>query len=155
MELMSSDEARDVRKLLTYPIESAGGIMTTEFASIPANLTAKQAIDYLRESIEEDETVFYVYVVETGNKLIGVLSLTDIIMAKPGTVVADFMHKRVVTVQLLDDQEKVAQIIAKYNLLAVPVVDEEDTMHGIVTVDDALDQIIPTAWKKRLPRMYH
>jgi magnesium transporter len=155
LELMDKEEAKDVRKLLTYPIESAGGIMTTEFATIPPDLTAEQAINYLRENIEEAETVFYVYVVGENNVLLGVFSLSDLIMAQPNRKVADFMHKRVVNVKLLDDQEKVAQVIAKYNLLAVPVVDENEILHGIVTADDALDQIIPTAWKKRLPRMYH
>jgi magnesium transporter len=93
--------------------------------------------------------------VDNENSLIGVFSLTDLILAKPDRKVADFMHKRVVSVHLLDEQDKVAQVIAKYNLLAVPVVDHHNTLHGIVTADDALDQILPTAWKKRLPRMYH
>ncbi len=155
LELMDSEDARDVRKLLGYPIESAGGIMTTEFTTIKPELTAGQAIPYLRENIEEAETVFYVYVLDENNSLIGVFSLSDLIMAEPEVKVADFMHKRVVSVHLLDDQEKVAQMIAKYNLLAVPVIDEDNVMHGIVTADDALDQIIPTAWKKKLPRLYH
>lgn len=155
LNLMDKEEAKDVRKLLAYPIESAGGIMTTEFATVHDNLTADQAIAYLRETIEEAETVFYVYVLDENNVLIGVFSLIDLILARPDRKVADFMHKRVVNVELLDDQEKVAQVIAKYNLLAVPVVDENQVMHGIVTADDALDQIIPTAWKKRLPRLYH
>ncbi len=75
-------------------------------------------------------------------------------MAKPETPVTEFMHTRVVTVDLLDSQDDIAQAISKYNLVALPVVDDERRLHGIVTADDALDKIIPTAWKKRLPRMY-
>jgi magnesium transporter len=155
LKLMNSEEARDVRKLLAYPVESAGGIMTTEYIAIKPNLSANQVINVLREALSEAGTVFNIYVVDDGNCLVGVFSLTDLIMAKPRQPAADFMRRRVVSVQLLDEQDKVAQVIAKYNLLAVPVVDENNVLHGIVTADDALDQIIPTAWKKRLPRMYH
>ena len=104
--------------------------------------------------MEEAETIFYVYVTDDDGALLGVFSLSDLILASPGKQVADFMHERVVSVELLDEQEKVAQVIAKYDLLAVPVVDEQNVLHGIVTADDALDKIIPTAWKKRLPRFY-
>ena len=155
LNLMDSEEASDVRKLLTFPVDSAGGIMTTDYVTVQADETAAQVISHLRETIEEAETIFYVYVLGAGDKLIGVFSLSDLIRAQPDVKVADFMHRRVVSVHLLDEQEKVAQVVAKYNLLAVPVVDHHDILHGIVTADDALDQIIPTAWKKRLPRMYH
>ncbi|NTU75534.1 MAG: CBS domain-containing protein, partial [Anaerolineaceae bacterium] len=80
--------------------------------------------------------------------------LSDLILAKPDAPISEFMHKRVVTVNLEDSQEDVARVIARYNLMSVPVVDEFDVMQGIVTADDALDKIIPTAWKKRLPRFY-
>jgi Mg/Co/Ni transporter MgtE len=77
------------------------------------------------------------------------------VFAQPETPVTAFMEKRIVTLNLEDSQEDCAQVIAKYNLLAVPIVDDQKRMHGIVTADDALDKIIPTAWKKRLPRLYH
>ena len=155
LALMEKDEAADVRKLLAYPEYSAGGIMTTEYASVPCDLTAGQAIQYLREAGNEAETIFYVYVVDQDNCLVGVFSLSSLIFADPNTLISDFMIKRVISVQLLDDQDKVAQMISKYDLLALPVVDQQNQMHGIVTADDALDKIIPTAWKKRLPRFYH
>jgi magnesium transporter len=154
LALMEADEAKDVRKLLAYPEESAGGIMTTEYAALRPELNAEQAISSLRRKEEEAETIFYVYVTDPKDHLLGVFSLSDLIFAQPETPVSDFMDKRLITVQLLDDQDAVAQTIAKYNLLAVPVVDEENRLHGIVTADDALDKIIPTAWKKRLPRFY-
>jgi len=155
LALMEKDEAEDVRKLLTYPEDSAGGIMTTEYGSVPCDLTAGQAIQYLREADNEAETIFYVYVVDQENCLVGVFSLSSLIFADPNTLVSDFMTKRVISVQLLDDQDDVAQMISKYDLLALPVVDQQNHLHGIVTADDALDKIIPTAWKKRLPRFYH
>jgi len=152
--LMEDDEAKDVRKLLAYPEDTAGGIMTTEYVAVSADLTAEQAISYLRETADQAETIFYVYVTDSAGHLLGVFSLQDLILAHPRTPVTEFMHSRVISANLSDSQEAVAQIVAKYNLLAVPVVDDEGRLHGIVTADDALDKIIPTAWKKRLPRMY-
>jgi Mg/Co/Ni transporter MgtE len=84
----------------------------------------------------------------------GVFSLNDLIFADPQALVQEFMEERVKSVSPLDEQQEVAQIITKYDLLAVPVVDDQDVIQGIVTADDALDKIIPTAWKKRLPRFY-
>jgi CBS domain-containing protein/sporulation protein YlmC with PRC-barrel domain len=155
LKLMEHEDAEDVRKLLTYPEDTAGGIMTTEYVDIDPDLTTEQAIAVLRENAEEAETIFYVYVTDADNRLLGVFSLSDLVLAKPGTPVKDFLHGRVVSVLLEASQDEVAQVIAKYNLLAVPVVDEQDRLHGIVTADDALDKIIPTKWKKRLPRLYH
>jgi Mg/Co/Ni transporter MgtE len=154
LNLMERDEAEDVRKLLAYPEDSAGGIMTTEFMAVPPDLTADQAIAYLRENAHEAETIFYAYVTDRDGCLIGVFSLQDLVLAQPQTPVNEFMHQRLVSVNPLDSQDEVAQAISKYNLLAIPVVDEAGKIHGIVTADDALDKIIPTAWKKRLPRMY-
>jgi len=155
LELMEDEDADDVRRLLTYPVDSAGGLMTTEYAAVLPGLTAEQAIISLRDSASEAETIFYIYVVDTENHLLGALSLSDLLFAQPSTPVSNFMHARVVSVQLEDEQEKIAQVVAKYNLLAVPVVDEQNCLHGMVTADDALDKIIPTAWKKRLPRFYY
>lgn len=154
LALMEKSEADDVRKLLAYPEDSAGGIMTTEYAAIPSNLTATDAIQQLRGMVDEVETMFYVYVVDEDGHLTGVFSLNNLIFASPKQKVSDFMTDRLITVNLSDDQNTVAQTVAKYDLLAVPVVDEENHLQGIVTADDALDKIIPTAWKKRLPRFY-
>jgi len=155
LALMQKEESDDVRKLLSYPEDSAGGIMTTEYAYVPADVTAEGAIKFLRETATDAETLFYVYVTDTQDHLMGVFSLKSLIFADPTAHVSDFMEQRVKTVNLLDEQDEVAQTITKYDLLAVPVVDEQNVMHGIVTADDALDKIIPTAWKKRLPRFYH
>ena len=156
LDLMEDDEAQDVKKLLTYPEDSAGGIMSTEYTTIPRGLTVAQALEFVRKSAEahDDETMYYVYIVDDSNKLIGVASLRDLVMALPNRPVDTLREDNPVTVDVLTPQEEVARVIAKYNLLAVPVVDEDGVFHGIVTVDDAIDAIIPTAWKKRLPRFF-
>ncbi|MBC8249686.1 MAG: magnesium transporter [Anaerolineales bacterium] len=156
LELMEDEDAADVRRLLAYPEDSAGGIMTTEFATVPKGLTAGQALDYLRhsEAAQEDEALYYVYVTDTAGHLTGALSLRELVMCAPDTSLSDVAETDLVTVDLHTPQDEVAHLIAKYDLLAVPVVDEEGLLHGVVTVDDAIDAFIPTAWKKRLPRFY-
>jgi Mg/Co/Ni transporter MgtE len=155
LKLMEREEADDVRKLLTYPEDMAGGIMTTDYIAISSDLTAEQAISVLRDTAHEAEIIYYVYVTDSDNRLIGAFSLQDLVLARPHSPVSEFMHRRIVSVNLDESQEQVAQLISKYNLSAVPVVDSQRRLHGIVTADDALDKIIPTKWKKRLPRMYH
>jgi magnesium transporter len=155
LNIMEKDDAEDVRKLLTFPEESAGGIMNTEFMTVPVELTASQAIARIRETANDAETIYYTYVTDEENHLLGVFSLRQLVLANPKKHIKEFMEKHVITVDLTDDQDHCAQIISKYNLLAVPVVDKKNVIHGIVTSDDALDKIIPTAWKKRLPKLYH
>ncbi len=155
LNIMEKDEAEDVRKLLTFPEDSAGGIMNTEFVTVPVDLTAGQAITRIRETANEAETIYYTYVTDEEDHLLGVFSLRQLVLANPKTHIKDFMETHLITVDLTDDQNRCAQIISKYNLLAVPVVDKNNVLHGIVTSDDALDKIIPTAWKKRLPKLYH
>lgn len=155
LNLMQHDEAEDVRRLLTFPVDSAGGLMNTEYVSVPPSLNVTEIIALLRSSARDAETIYYVYVTEPDGRLIGVFSLRELVLADPKTPVTEFMHKRLVTVRVNDSQEDVAQAVSKYNLLALPVVDEQGHIQGIVTADDALDKIIPTAWKKRIPRLYH
>jgi Mg/Co/Ni transporter MgtE len=129
--------------------------MTTEFVAVSPELTAEQVMQVLRENAEEAETVFYVYAWDSAEHLLGVISLKNLVLNQPTAPIREFMERRVVSVHLNDSQDEVAQVIAKYNLLAVPVVDDQERLQGIVTADDALDKIIPTAWKKRLPKLYH
>ena len=118
-------------------------------------MTAQEAISYLRREAEALDEVYYVYVVDAEEHLLGVFTLRDLIVAAPDAPVTSFARPAEVRVQLYDPQEHVARVIAKYNLLAVPVVDTENRLQGIVTVDDAIDIILPVAWKKRLPRIFH
>ena len=152
--LMEKDEKAEVQELLGYPEDSAGGIMTTEFVAVPAHLTAAETIDMLRQLEPNAETIYYVYVTDDDGRLVGVLSLRDLIVAAPDTLIGDVMIKEPVAVGVLADQDEVAEVVAHYNLLAVPVIDDDGRLAGIVTVDDALDTVLPTAWKRRLPRLF-
>lgn len=154
LELMEDDEAKDVIKLLAYPEDSAGGIMNTDFYSVSPDQTALQVMEQMRATVPEVESLDYIYVTDADMHLLGVFSLRKLVLSSPNSLVSDFMEKRVVTINLLDSQEECAQAVSKYNLIAIPVIDEQKCIHGIITADDALDKIIPTAWKKRLPRFY-
>jgi magnesium transporter len=156
LDLMEDEDATDIQKLLTYPADSAGGIMTTEYATIPLQLKAGEAVEYLRQSADaqEDEALYYAYIVDQDGKLKGVIALRDLVLAPADALLSEIMDDHPVTVEPLTPQTEVARMVAKYNVLAVPVVDSDNVMHGIVTVDDAIDAIIPTAWKKRLPRFF-
>jgi CBS domain-containing protein/sporulation protein YlmC with PRC-barrel domain len=154
LPLMEQEEADEVVQLLGYPEDSAGGIMTTEFIAIPATLTAAETIERLRELEPDAETIYYIYITDEDGRLVGVLSLRDLIVAPPAATVRDFMHPEPVAVGVLADQDEVAQVVARYNLLAVPVVGDDGRLAGIVTVDDAIDTVLPTAWKRRLPKVF-
>ena len=154
LEMMEDEEREEVKLLLSYPDDTAGGLMTTDIVTVPPTLSAAQAITYIRKQESEVDSVVYVYVVDKQNHMLGTFSLSELIFAEPSEKVTDFMHKKFVTVDVLQKQDDVAQVISKYNLLAVPVLDDAQRLVGMVTADDALDKIIPTAWKKRLPRFY-
>jgi len=153
--LMEKDEADEVQELMTYDEETAGGIMTTEFVAVPATLTAAQTIDRLRELEPDAETIYYVYVTDSDERLVGVLSLRDLIVSKPEIVISTFMFDEPVAVRTDTSQEEVTEVVARYNLLAVPVVDAEGRLEGIVTVDDAMDTLLPQPSKRRLPRLFN
>ncbi|MGM0688251.1 MAG: magnesium transporter [Bacillota bacterium] len=137
--ISEEEEALDFGDLLKYPEESAGGIMTTEFISLPADIPVEDAIARLRELAPEAETIYYVYVVDQEGHLIGVLSLRDLIASSDGTLLKNVMRRNVISVQAELDQEEVARIVSKYDLLAVPVVDAGERLLGIITVDDVID----------------
>lgn len=155
LERMEPEEAQDVRELLGYPENSAGGIMTTDFVTIPPHVPAEEAIRIVRAEAAEIDNVYYVYVTDAEERLLGALSLRELIVAPPDRPVSEIMHRDIIAVHVMDSQEEAARLIAKYNFLALPVVDDEGRLHGIVTVDDAMDIILPVAWKKRLPRIFH
>lgn len=151
---MDQEAANEVRELLAYPEDSTGGIMTTSYIAIPADLTAEQTLNRLRELAPDAEDIYYLYVTEPDETLIGVISLRDLVVAKPAQRVREFMTAPVIQVQATDQLEDVAAVIARYNLLAVPVTDAQGRMLGRVTVDDALEAVVPGAWKRRFPRVF-
>jgi magnesium transporter len=143
LNLMESEDAQDVRELMQYEDDTAGALMTTEYIGFAETLTAEQAIDQLRELAPAAETIYYLYVVNDSERLLGVLSLRELIIAPPNAKLCDFMQTKLVTVETDDSHQKVADVMNKYGLLAVPVLDEHGVMQGIITVDDVLDILLP------------
>ena len=139
LRLMGVQEQRAIRQLLGYREDTAGRIRTSEFAALPEDKTAADAVELLRGLDEDFESVRYVYLSDEDNKLSGVVTLNALIVAEPETPLADICTREVITASPEDDQEDVAEDIAKYNLLAMPVVADDGHLLGIVTVDDALD----------------
>lgn len=133
------DEAAEIRQLMAYDEESAGGLMTPEFVRLREAQTAEEAIEHIRKRAPGAETVYYLYVTDEQRRLTGVISLRKLIVAEPWQQVGALMDRHVVNVPVGMDQEQVAQILTRYDLLAVPVVGDDDVLLGVVTVDDALD----------------
>ena len=139
LRLMGVQEARAIRSLLGYREKTAGGIMTPEVTTVTEDMSVQQVIEHLREEAAEREGIYYIYVVNTDGRLEGVISLRDLVISEPETLVADLLSRDVTTVGPDDDQELVAETMSKYDLLALPVIDETGKLLGIVTVDDALE----------------
>ncbi len=138
LDLMEPEEARDVRELLRYEMDTAGRLMTTEIAALRRQWTAAEALEYLR-SLTEAETIHYLYVVDRENYLLGVVPLRNLLMARPSATVENLMTPDVVAVPVTADQEQLAEFISRYDYFAIPVVDDDGRLLGVVTVDDALD----------------
>jgi Mg/Co/Ni transporter MgtE len=151
---MDVDEAEDVLELLVYPDETAGGLMTNDLVSVPPTVTAEEAIGLVRSQAAAMDNVYYVYVVDEGERLLGVLSLRELIVAEPRTPIGRVMHRELIRGRVDDSHDEVARLIAKYNLLSLPIVDDLGRLKGIVTVDDAMDVILPDDWKQRVPKVY-
>jgi CBS domain-containing protein len=154
--LMEDEERADVAELMPYEHDTAGGLMTTEFVVFPKNLTAGQAIARLREMAETPNMIYYLYVVEEEGswKLRGLISLRSLILADPTARLEDVMRTEFRFAHPSDSVTDVAQTISEYNLLALPVVDDEGDIAGIVTVDDAMEVLLPNSFQRRLPRLF-
>ena len=138
---LAQAEREDIRRLASYPEGSAGGVMTSEYVTLPARLTVDQAITRLRQEAFNKETIYYAYVVDENRRLIGFVSLKDLILASPREIIEDIMHRDVIFARATDDQEEAARLITKYDMLALPVINGNDAMVGIITHDDAIDVI--------------
>ncbi|MGI6036074.1 MAG: magnesium transporter [Limnochordia bacterium] len=145
LDLMGTEEAQDVRDLLVYPEQTAGALMTTEYVALPHQLSAGKAIEALRIISPDAEMIYYVYVIDEAERLVGVVSLRDLIVAKPITPLHQIMRKKVISVPAGMDQEEVALLLDKYDFLALPVVDVGNHLLGIITVDDVMDVITEEA----------
>jgi magnesium transporter len=152
--LMEPEEAADVRELLSYAEETAGGLMTTDFITVSPDETAQQVIERLRELAPSADQVYYLYVTDETGRLVGTLTLRGLIVADPSTPVRELTRPDPISVEVGVDAEEVAAAIARYNLLALPVVDAEGRMQGIVTVDDAFERALGEGWRRRLPAIF-
>ena len=139
MNLLSKEDADDVKELLVYDEDSAGGIMTTGYIEINKNMTAKEAIDHMRENALDAETIYYIYVVDNDEKLVGVLSLRELITARDSVIVEDLMSENIISIDVDEDREEAVRLVSKYDLIAIPVIDKEGILKGIITVDDIID----------------
>lgn len=155
-DLMEGEEKADVAELMSFAHDTAGGLMTTEFVVFPKTLTVGQAIARLREMAETPNMIYYLYVVEEEGswKICGVISLRSLILADPAIQLEQMMRAQFQFAHPNDEAEAAAQMIAEYNLLALPVIDDEGDIAGIVTVDDAMEVLLPKNLDRRLPRLF-
>ena len=139
MSLMEKEDAQAITDLLKYPENTAGSIMTKDYIEVLKDITCSDALQVMRKNAEDIDFIYYIYVVTERNHLIGVVSLKEIIFSPPDTKISDIMERDVIKVLDTDDQEKVASVIAKYDFMAVPVVNKSNKLVGIITVDDIID----------------
>lgn len=139
LTLMDKDEANEIKALLHYEEDTAGGIMTTEYISLKSTTPVKEALMHVKEQAPDAETIYVIFAVNEAGQLVGVFSLRDLITAENDSYIEDVMSERVISVNVADDQEDVAQVIRDYDFIAVPVVDYQNHLLGIITIDDILD----------------
>jgi CBS domain-containing protein len=158
LRLMKPEDSEDVQELLEYEENSAGGLMTTDYIALNASRSVAEALNAVRQSVHEDIRASYVYCVADENRdenpLLGMVSLWDLLVAEPEQRLHELMETDVVAVRTDTEPRTVAEVMAKYNLLAVPVVSPFGILEGVVTVDDALDVLLPSARKRRPRTMY-
>lgn len=155
LDLMNEKEAEEVKELMSYGDRSAGSLMTTEYIAVPSECSVSDIFSRLRRSGQETDMIYYIYVLNSEEHLLGVLSLRDLLLADPAQKAEDVMKKDIISVLPTSSVEEVTNLLSKYDFLSVPVVDQSGRILGIVTFDDALDDIIPEDLKKRLPWNYH
>ncbi|MBI5025375.1 MAG: magnesium transporter [Nitrospirae bacterium] len=153
LELIEKEEAEDIQELLGHEEDTSGGLMTNEYIAYAPGLRVSEAIERFREDAREVETVYYIYIVDVEEKLIGVISLRELLLAPPDAPLSEIMETKLKTVAPESDQRVVAEMLSKYNLLAIPVIDPENFLLGIVTIDDVIDIFLPPAARKKRRRV--
>ncbi len=142
LPLIARAERIDIKKLIEYKEGTAGSILTTEYSSLPPDITIKEALEKLKRQAFDRETIYYIYVIDNARKLIGFISLRDILLAPSYNKIEDVMHKNVISARVDEDNEEVAKRLSDYDFLAIPIIDENERLVGIVTVDDVVDVVI-------------
>lgn len=141
LKAVDKKDRKVINELLKYPEDSAGSIMTTEFVDLKETMTVEQALQRIREKGVDSETIYTTYVLDSSRKLVGLINIKDILLAKPDTIIKNIMETNIISVSTTEDQEEVAKKFDKYDFFALPVVDQESRLVGIVTVDDAINVI--------------
>ena len=141
LPLIAQAERNDIKKLLQYKEGTAGSILTTEYAFLSQDITASEALSRLKKQAFDRETIYYVYIIDNGRRLLGFISLKDILIANGNEVIKDIMDTNIISANVNDDKEQVAKKLSDYDLLAIPIVDADNKLIGIVTVDDVVDVI--------------
>jgi CBS domain-containing protein len=153
LEQVQKEEAEDIQELLGHEHDTAGGLMTNEFIAYPPGMTVGEAMESFKKDAPEIEAVYYIYVIDEGERLLGVLSLKDLLLSDPGITLADMMETNLKMLGPEEDEMKVAAAISKYNLVCLPVVDADGELLGIVTVDDVIDIILPPLAKRKRKKL--
>lgn len=141
LRMIAQAERNEIRRLLSYDEDSAGAVMTTQYASLPAGITVQDALSRLRQQAPDSETIYYVYILGEDRHLEGFISLRQLILARPDALLSGIMQREPIRVRATEPRAVAAQLLARYNFIAVPIVDEADRLVGIVTHDDALDVV--------------
>jgi len=149
LDMMDQEDAEDIQELLEHEEDSAGGLMTPEYLRLSSDITVGRALEIVRECAEEVETIYYGYIVDDMERLEGVVSLKTLLLNLPETHITDVMEENIKSVPIDAEPEEMLETLAKYDLIAVPVLDEDDRMAGIVTVDDVLAHYLPHILKNK------
>ena len=155
LRLMTKEERDDVQELLAHPEKSAGGLMTTEHVALRPQATVAEALAAIRRHEPDAEVAFAVYVVDGKRRLLGEVTLRDLVLAAPNTTVGELMEDEPVAVELLAHSDEVARVVTRYGLVALPVVDANHRLMGVITVSDALWDVLPEEWRREMPRRLH
>ncbi|WP_151671176.1 magnesium transporter [Nitrincola schmidtii] len=139
LKLMAKEEREDLRRMASYEEETVGAIMTSDYASVPVTDTVVQALDKIRKTAPDAETIYQIYVLDKLHRLVGTVSLRELIVSRPTALVSDLMETDLITMFPDQDQEEASKLISRYDLLALPVIDNQHRLVGIVTYDDAMD----------------
>jgi Mg/Co/Ni transporter MgtE len=140
---MEQDVAEDMKELLAHPEEKAGGLMTTSFPAFGPEMRAGEAMEKIRLEAEDMDLIYYVYVLDGAENILGVLTLRDLLVAPPATQLAELMDVRVVSVNIEEKKERIAEDFAKYGIMAMPVVDDENRMKGVILFKNLLEVVAP------------
>lgn len=154
LDLMDREEAEDIQELMEHDEDTAGGLMNSDFIAVPATATAAEALAEVRRQAEEIETIYYAYVFNDMEELVGVVSLRELLISPPELPVAELMTEHLKTVDVSDDPDDILALLAKYNLVAIPVM-EEGKMEGVVTIDDVVELFLPYALKRKRHHPQH